>query len=122
MSLISSPIQGNPSKSCASRVQFKVLEPVTIKSWAIIPCMQDRDLRGQDMGSLGNWIQHVVMNFRSLGITIPDEPYVQWAPDVGRNCDPVKFADAVQQVLRQAGKEIDIIFVIKPRRGAPLCL
>jgi hypothetical protein len=102
-------------------VQFKVLEPVTIKSWAIIPCMQDKDLRGGGMGSLGNWIQNVVMNFRSLGITIPDEPYVQWASDMGRNPDPQLFSDAVQQTLRQTGKEVDIIFVIKPRRGALLC-
>ena len=100
-----------------------MLEPVKIASWGFIVCMSDRELAGNAMGSLNNFISALHSNFSQLGMAVPQRPTVQFAADMGRYPDPHKFCDAVEQLLRAAGgKAPDIVFVIKPKRGARSCV
>jgi hypothetical protein len=101
-----------------------MLKPVSIEGWAVIVCMGDRDLRGQGMGSLDNFIGAIITGFSSMAMGITRDPVVQWGADMGRYPDPATFSDSVTQMLKSASgmnKKIDVVFVIIPKKGA-LCL
>lgn len=101
------------------RVQFKMLEPVSIKTWGVLVCKSDNDLNGRGMGSLDNFIKAVARGFGEMGIGIQPDPIVIKADDMGRYPDAGRFTQAVTHLLKQARSQLDIVFVIIPRRGAP---
>lgn len=105
------------------RVQFKLLAPVKIKSWAMLVLRDSRDLEHTGPGSLKNFGSTIVKGFTAMGMQMPAEPdRVEWVGDMGRYPEQGKLHHHVNSVinfLRPKGKTPDVIFLIIPRRGAP---
>jgi hypothetical protein len=97
-------------------MQFKMLEPVRIKSWAVLVCKADNDLGGNQMGSLTHFINAIVTGFTNMGMQMPQVPTVVKADDMGRYPDPGRFNQAVTHLLNKC--KPDVVFVIIPRKGA----
>lgn len=91
-------------------MQFKMLEPVTIRSWGVLVCKADNDLGGTAMGSLNNFISATISTFQGLGMTISPKPVVVFADDMGRYPDPGRFSQAVRS------RSLDILTLAASRR------
>ena len=94
--------------------------PATIKTWGMCILMGDRELKGDQPGSL-NHFNKVLMNcFRGVGMNIPSTPpVVYWCSrDPGRDPSYEKIEPEIAAALARFGNALpDLLFVVLPRRG-----
>lgn len=101
-----------------------MLQPVTIRCWAVFVLRNPSDLQHSGPGSLDAFLRCVVQGFTAMGMKMPAQPdLVDKVGDMGRYPEQGRLDQAVTNAMKKLqakNKRLDVAFFIIPRKGAHL--